>query len=206
MLTKRIIIVLALLCADQTYAGVRSGPAGGDQMVMRLQGMVRQVTQERDALKTENVKLKAELDKLSKEKTGLESENDKISHKLAVQQTSNSQLQTRQEQTYAKLLEVVEKYKALNQQKNELQLQLNGSQERFQQTSRQLGVCDQHNGKLIAAANELLERYRNKGTLSGLLQSEGMLQFESVEMETIVQDYEDRIRAEEYKETASLQQ
>lgn len=204
MLTKQMMTVIALLCVCQAEAGVRSGP-GGDQVVSRLQGMVRQVTQERDALKAENATLKAELDKLNKEKDALATDNEKMSHKLASQQASNSHLQARQEQTYEKLLEVVEKYKVLNRQKNELQLQLNGLQERFQQTSQQLGICDKHNGNLIEAAKELLERYQNKGTLTGLLQSEGLLQFESVEMETIVQDYEDRIRAEEYKETASLQ-
>lgn len=206
MLKMSISLLLAAVLSTHANAGVRGEGDAGGQMVNRLQGMVRQVTKERDVLKTENAKLKTELNALKKDKDTLEAENSSISNKLAGERSNLGKLRVRQEQTYDKLVEVVEKYKELNKVKNQLTLDLKASQNQYQQTSEQLETCGRHNGKLISAANELLDRYQNKGTFSGLMQSEGLLQFESVEMENIVQEYEDKIRVEEYKETLSLQE
>jgi septal ring factor EnvC (AmiA/AmiB activator) len=186
-------------------AGVREASTrGSSQMLVKLQGMVRKASQERDTLKTENATLQDKLDRLTKQNAMLETDGNKISKKLARQQGSNKTLQVRQQQTFSKLEEVIEKYKVLRQQNNQKKAELTMLQGEHQGTSQQLQLCSQHNGKLIAAANELLERYQNKGTFDGLLQSEGLLQFKSVEMEAIVQEYEDKIGAEEYLESASL--
>lgn len=187
-------------------AGVRnaSDGGGGGKMVAKLQAMMRQVTKERDALKTENAKLKADVDVLNKEKKALESDKSKINNKLAGEKVSHKKLQQRQQKIYEKLTDVVEKYKVLNQKKNGLIAELKTLNSEHNQTTQQLKICGQHNSKLISSANELLERYQNKGTFEGMFQSEGLLQFQSVEMENIVQDYEDKIRKEEYKDVVSL--
>jgi hypothetical protein len=44
----------------------------------------------------------------------------------------------------------------------------------------------------------LLERYQGKGTFEGLLQDEPLLQFQSVEMQNIVQEYEDTINNHQF--------
>jgi len=44
-----------------------------------------------------------------------------------------------------------------------------------------------------------LDRYQNKGAFGSLLQDEPILQFNSVEMESIVQDYEDKLNSGQYK-------
>ncbi len=202
------ISVLMLVVASSAHAGVRTPGEGGgsSQMVARLQAMVRQVTKERDALKVENAKMSQQLAALNKDKTALQAENSKVSKKLAGTQSSHRKLMHRQQSTMERLSEVIEKYKALNVQKNQLHVELKSMNAQYDHSSEQLGMCTQHNEKLISAANELLERYQHKGTFSGLLQSEGVLQFESVEMENIVQAYEDRIRDEKYQETAQLDQ
>ena len=205
----RIVVLMSLSsfmfwCAF-AEAGVRDASTGGNnQMLVKLQGMVRKASQERDTLKTENAKLQDKLDRLTKRNAKLEVDGNKISKKLARQQGSNKALQARQQQTFSKLEEVVEKYKVLRQQNNQIKAELTVLQGDHQKTGQELQRCSQHNGKLIASANELLERYQNKGTFDGLWQSEGLLQFKSVEMEAIVQEYEDKIRAEEYLESASL--
>jgi len=204
MLKKIFVLFFILFCSSISQAGVRDAASGGGQMVAKLQGMVRQVTKERDSVKTENAKLLAELDKLTKQNAKLETKGEKISQKLAGQQGSNKKLQARQEQTYNKLLEVVEKYKVLKQKKYLLNNELMELQGQYKNNVLQLEICSTHNGKLISSANELLNRYQNKGTFDGFLQSEGILQFKSVEMETIVQKYEDKIRDEEYQGAVSL--
>ncbi len=200
-MSKILLFLILLVLSIATQAAVRSG--GDGQGLQRMQRMVRQATQERDLLKTENAKLKVELAELKKSQKILKAEKNQVSKKLSGARSLNQQLQSRQQQTYDKLVEVVEKYKVLRQQALQLQAELKGSQKQYQQTSEQLDLCTQHNAKLISAANELLERYQNKGTLSGLLQSEGVLQFTSVEMENIIQQYEDKIRDEEYHKPLS---
>ena len=202
-MSKTFSFLILLILSFSSQAAVRTGGDGQGQMLQRLQRMVRQATQERDLLKTENAKLQAELAELKKNQQTLEAEKNQVSKKLSGARSQNQQLQSRQQQTYDKLVEVVEKYKVLRQQALQLQAELKSSQKQYQQTSEQLDLCSQHNAKLISAANELLERYQNKGTLSGLLQSEGVLQFTSVEMENIIQQYEDKIRDEEYHKPVS---
>jgi len=202
MFKKMRLFFFMLLTTGFVQAGVREASNGGGHMVAKLQGMMRQVTKERDSYKTENAKLKADLARLSKQHSQLQTDNANAGKKLAGQQGSNRKLKARQEQTYNKLVEVIDKFKVLKQQKNQLQKEFSGLKSDQEGTTQQLALCGEHNGKLIVSANELLERYQNKGTFSALLQSEGVLQFQSVEMEVIVQAYEDTIRAERYLDTA----
>ncbi len=195
---SRLMITMVLLNAFYAQAGVRTPADGGGQMVARLQAMVRQASKERDAVKTENARLKADLAKLTTEKNKLDQTNEKMTRRIAIQQSSHRKISVRQEQTYARLLEVVEKYKMLKQEKDQLMNEFEKLKGQFHSARQQVDDCAEHNTKLISAANELLQRYQNKGTFSALMQSEGMLQFETVEMENIVQEYEDRIRDGHY--------
>jgi len=206
MLNKLSWILLLFSLSLGLQAGVREASGGSGKMVAKLQAMMRQVSKERDNLKVENAKLKTELDGLNKQHKALVADEKKVSRKLLSQQGSNRKLEARQTQTYDKLLEVVEKYKTLKQQKNQLSSEYTQLQQVQHNTDEQLSICGQHNVKLISSAEELLQRYQDKGTFSGLLQSEGVLQFQSVEMESIVQDYEDKIRTEQYQKTLSLNQ
>ncbi len=206
MLKKLSWVLLLFSLSLSLQAGVREASGGGGQMVAKLQAMMRQVSKERDSLKLENASLKSELDGLNKQHKQLQSDEDKVSRKLAGQQGANRKLKARQQQTYDKLVQVVEKYKVIKKQKNQLTSDFKQLQRAQHNTDEQLSICSEHNIKLISAAEELLQRYQHKGTFSGLLQSEGVLQFQSVEMESIVQDYEDKIRAEQYQQSLSLNQ
>ncbi len=204
MLNKLSWTLLLFFLMSGLQAGVREASGGSGKMVAKLQAMMRQVSKERDNLKIENAKLKTELDGLNKQHKALVADEKKVSRKLLSQQGNNRKLEARQQQTYDKLVQVVEKYKALKQQKHKLSTEYAQLQQVQQSTDEQLSICGQHNVKLISSAEELLQRYQDKGTFAALLQSEGLLQFKSVEMESIVQDYEDEIRAERYQDTVSL--
>jgi len=94
---------------------------------------------------------------------------------------------------------VIEKYKVLNQNKGAVENELAELKNKQQVTEQKLASCTEHNVKLYESGKELLERYQNKGTISSLLQDEPALQFNSVEMESIIQEYEDKLRSGEYK-------
>jgi chromosome segregation ATPase len=189
-------IGLVFFC-QQLQASPREA-SRSDGAVLKLQSMVRSLTKERDDAKAETAKLTAEIDDLKKQHSQAVVDKEQLGSELSAQKNSNGEVRSRLDQTHAKLLEVIEKYKKLDQDKSELSnsfAQLKASQEA---TEQQLKTCDQHNVKLYQSAQELLEKYQNKGTFSAMLQDEPILQFQSVEMENIIQEYEDKLRQGQY--------
>ncbi|WP_243692531.1 hypothetical protein [Methylomonas methanica] len=164
--------------------------------------MVKSLTAERDAAKAESAKLSEELqelEQLKKAHSAAVAAKEQISSELSAQRNSNGEVRERLEKANARLSELIEKHKEVSQAKAELQTQLATLNATKQATEQQLSVCDTHNVKLYEAAKELLERYENKGALASVLQNEALLQFNSVEMETIVQEYEDKLNAGKYQ-------
>jgi chromosome segregation ATPase len=180
--------------------------AKNDGAVLKLQAMVKSLTAERDAAKAEAAKLAEdlqELEQLKKAHSAAVAAKEQISSELSAQRNSNGEVRERLEKTNTRLSELIEKHKEVSQAKADLQAQLSAINAKQQATEQQLGVCDTHNVKLYEAAKELLERYENKGALASVLQNEALLQFNSVEMETIVQEYEDKLSAGKYQKQSA---
>jgi chromosome segregation ATPase len=206
------IVVLMLIVGNCLSGTVYAAPreSGGGKAVAKLQAMVRDITSERDALKTErdtlkteSEKLTADLAKLKKEKTEAESSaasvENRLSNELTAQKTNNEAITDRLEKTNAKLLEVIEKYKALNQEKNTLSVNHASLEDVQRQTKTELQLCEENNIKMFKAGKEVLERYENKSVFDTVLSSEPALQIKGVEMETLIQGYEDKLRKEKYQ-------
>jgi hypothetical protein len=97
------------------------------------------------------------------------------------------------------LLEVIEKYNMLNKSKNELSAIHVNLENSHKQTQAELQSCETKNIKLFEAGKEVLNRYENTGVMDTLLKSEPILQFKSVEMETLAQEYEDKLIKQKYQ-------
>ncbi|MBD9361102.1 hypothetical protein [Methylomonas fluvii] len=180
--------------------------AKNDGAVLKLQAMVKSLTAERDATKAESAKLTEELqelEQLKKAHSAAVAAKEQISSELSAQRNSNGEVRERLEKTNARLSDVMEKHKEVSQAKADLQAQLTALIAKQQATEQQLGVCDTHNVKLYEAAKELLARYENKGALASVFQNEALLQFNSVEMEAIVQEYEDKLNAGKYQKQSA---
>lgn len=174
-----------------------------DGAVLKLQAMVKTLTAERDAAKAEAVKSAEELtrfEQLKKDYEAAVAAKDAVSKELAAQKSNNVELKDRLDKTHAKLLEVIEKHKEVTQAKAELNQELTLTKAKQQDAEQRLSVCGDQNIKLFRSAKELLERYQGKDTLASLMQDEPLLQFNSVEMENIVQEYEDKLRAGQFKQ------
>jgi chromosome segregation ATPase len=122
---------------------------------------------------------------------------------LSAQRNATGEVRERLEKTNARLVEAFEKQKEISQAKAELAVQLTAMTGKQQASEQQLGICDTHNVKLYEAAKELLERYEHKDALASLLEQEALLQFKSVEMEGIVQEYEDKLNAGKYQKQSA---
>ncbi|MEY3760720.1 MAG: hypothetical protein RIR39_2211, partial [Pseudomonadota bacterium] len=172
---------------------------GNNKAVLKLQTLVKDITTERDLLKTEKDKLASDIEKLKKDKDAAASAEERLGSELAAQKSSNASVSSTLEQTHAKLLEVIEKYNALNKAKNELSATHVNLENTQKQTDSNLQNCEGKNIKMFEAAKEVLNSYENKGVMDSLLKSEPILQFKSVEMETIIQEYEDKLIKQKYQ-------
>ncbi|MFA5983138.1 MAG: hypothetical protein WC782_03900 [Methylococcaceae bacterium] len=206
LLTSYIMVSLSI---GPCFAASREAAGGSNKIVGKLQAMVRDVTSERDQLKAENDKLNAELEKVKQEKSAaisasaaVEEKLNSVDNELSAQKNSNAEVRSKLEQTHAKLLEVIEKYKMLNQAKNDLSQQYANLDNTQKQTASELLQCEDKNIKMFEAGQEVLNRYENKGVFDSLLQAEPMLQLKSVEMENLVQEYEDKLRKQKYQPKA----
>ncbi len=198
----KVIVISILLIGSLLSATVQAAPRaadGNNKVVLKLQTIVRDMTAERDQLKTEKDKLASEIEQVKKEKSAAASAEDRLSGELAAQKSSNDEVRNKLEQTHAKLLEVIDKYNALNKAKNELSATHDNLQNTQKQTETNLQSCEAKNIKMFEAAKEVLNSYENKGVMDALLKSEPVLQFKSVEMESIIQEYEDKLIKQKYQ-------
>lgn len=173
--------------------------AKNDGAMLKLQAMVKSLTAERDAAKTELEKLTSELAELKEDKSSALAAVDSLNSELAAQKASNGALRDRLDKTQTSLHETSEKHKEVSQAKAVLSNEFEALNAKQQATEQQLAICGEHNVKLSQAAHELLERYQDKGTLSSLMQDEPILQFQSVEMENLIQEYQDKVNDGKYK-------
>ena len=196
----------ALLAGGLLSATVQAAPRAADpnsKVVVKLQTIVKDMTSERDLLKTEKEKLAAEMEQVKKDKTAADaaasSVEQRLSGELAVQKSSAEEVRTKLDQTHAKLLEVIEKYNVLNKAKTELNTLHANLENTQKQTDTNLQSCEAKNLKLFEAGKEVLNTYDNKSLMDSVLKAEPLLQFKSVEMESIVQEYEDKLIKQKYQ-------
>lgn len=191
-----LLIAFALL-PDASQAVPRDANANNGA-VIKLQAMVKSLSSERDAAKAENAGLAAEVDQLKREKADALAAKDSLSSELSAQKNTAEAVRNRLGSTESRLHDVSDKYAKTSSAKAELERELAALKAQQQSTEQQLQTCGRHNVKLYQSAEELLERYQNKGTFSGLLQDEPLLQFQSVDMQNIVQEYQDQLSAGRY--------
>ncbi|AEF99364.1 hypothetical protein [Methylomonas methanica] len=195
-----IALLIAFALLPEASQAVPRDANANNGAVLKLQAMVKRLSSERDAAVAENSGLAAEVEQLKREKADALAAKDSLSSELSVQKNTAEAVRNRLGSTESRLQDVSDKYAKTNSAKAELERELAALKAKQQGTEQQLKTCGQHNVKLYQAAEELLERYQNKGTFSGLLQDEPLLQFQSVDMQNIVQEYQDQLSAGRYSQ------
>lgn len=82
-------------------------------------------------------------------------------------------------------------------------------QARLKRSDIKLGNCEEKNEVLYDVAAGLLDKFENQSMLAGILKNETFVQLKRVELEKIVQTYQDRIdeaKVETFQQTASFHQ
>lgn len=172
-----------MLSALLVVVGAASAADTEEQKVLaKAQRMLRQMSLERDAAQAENVKLKGELEEMNRKLAGVKKSSEIA---LAKSQESNTTLNENLQQTAQKLHQA-------ESEKNQLQDMVNGQAGLIQS-------CESKNAELVQVNRELLDHYRKKGVFDALLQREPLTQLKRVEIENVVQEYQDRIDQMEFK-------
>ncbi|MEQ1559862.1 MAG: hypothetical protein ABL933_13095 [Methyloglobulus sp.] len=198
-----VFLALSVLPLQASHAGNKEGASA--KAIKKLQMMVKDVTTERDLLKTDNAKVVAELAELIKQqeldKKAAQTLADKQAKDLQSQQKMTSEVRLQLENTTVRLREVIDKYNALNKAKNELAAEHGNLKNTQQFTASELKGCESKNIKMAEGGREIINGYQkcqNKDLVDVVMDSEPFSQIKTVEFETIVQEYEDKLYKQKF--------
>ena len=185
----------------------------------QLRDVLRKMTVDLRTARDNQAALQAQLDQMQKQRDALQQQVTALSAKLT-QQPAEPAPAPQQAKSDADAQQLRDAVDALKRQNASLQAGLAHWQSAYQEAatiarakdaeSRQLGttskaatetlgICEAKNAKLIGVANDILHLYRTQDFKSVLLGSyEPLLGFRQVELENIIQDHEDKIRAQRY--------
>ncbi|MBN1105209.1 MAG: hypothetical protein JXL84_17480 [Deltaproteobacteria bacterium] len=159
-----------------------------------LEGQKRAVQGEMDKLEEEKKVILEEKARLAEMSSGLQARISGLEQRLKDAQDRHAGIKAEKE-TLDKMHR-----KALEDHKNQmakLNAQKKGMENDFKaalsEKEQKLGRCASHNQKLSAAAEELLQRYENKGVFTSVLQREPFTQIRRVEIENLIDEYRTRI-------------
>lgn len=182
--------------------------SGSSKTIKKLQMMIQDVSADRDRLSTENAKMAADLAQAKKDleqekkaKTMFEAKEKKLNGEIEAQKSSADEIRGRLENTTARLHEVIDKYNALNQAKNQLTAEHGNLKNSQQFTVSELKACESKNIKLYEGAKEVIASYqgcKTKGIVDTLMDAEPILQINDVKFETIAQEYEDKLHKQQF--------
>lgn len=203
-----VIIFLVILSSAIQPVSAANKEAGNAKVIKKLQMMVQEATTERDSIKTEMAKISADLElakkdleKEKKAKADFEKKELKLNGEIAAQKNNVEEIRSRLDKTTAKLHEVIDKYNALNQSKNELAAEHANLKNTQQFTASELKACEGKNVKMFEGAKQVItgyERCQNKGVFDSLVDSEPVTQINNVGFEKIIQEYEDKLNKQKF--------
>jgi chromosome segregation ATPase len=191
---KHIAAALLVLGALPAQAEVRR-PAGGAASA-QVQALLQQISAERDTLKADNTRLKADLDKAQQAQKTAETAATAGADEATRLRAALAAFQTQNEALRAQLGQSQTAFGSLRSEHAATQAELKQAQGKGQALDGELGECRArvdtligHNRRLFDIGNELLDRFEKKGVWASLREAEPFTGLKRVELENIVQDY-----------------
>lgn len=177
---------IILVTVTGTAAAGAADAADDQKMLARAQRLLRQTATERDTALTENAGLKSEVGELNRKLGALKKSSEAS---LARSRESNAALSEDRRKTMQNLRQV---------EADKTQLQSTVVEQ-----AQWIESCGAKNVKLVEVNRELLQRYKNKGVFDAMLQREPLTQLKRVEIENIVQEYQDEIDRQGFKKNTA---
>ena len=207
----RLAIVACVMALIAFQAAAQTEPELG---VERLRAALRAAITTQRALEDENATLKAKAAEDARKVDALTVKADDAAQQLdALQKELNSHLAD--EQKLAQSFDAAEKdatasraqldqtasdlkkWQAAYEQAADVARTRDGDAKRFEaqlvETTRRVEDCSSRNAALFKIGNEVLTMYEQKGVFTSLAESEPVFQIKRVELENLIQDYQDQL-------------
>lgn len=198
----QIFILSTLLVSVPTSAYPANSDDAAARAQAKLQGMLRELSVERDRLKQqvnsltgENQQLKTEL---AAQKQSAETAS-RLSGEVAALKSGQQRLSDQYQQASSRLHDVSDKYKSLQQDQQRLTGELAQSQQQQLTVAGELQQCMEKNLGLLKVTRDLVNNMGERSTFDNLLAQEPLLGLNGVELENRIQAYQDRLNAHQYK-------
>ena len=190
----------------------------------KLRLMMQSMEQEKAVLASEKNSLSGQVESLNKQVSDLKNSSASVSRKkdarvvalenelLAVKE-SNLSLSSKLQATQSSLEELTAKYQtslqslqASVEQGDEYKMKFQESVSNVSRQSQLIEMCEKKNMALYDLNVEILDRYRNKGVWSALLQAEPFTQIKKVEINNILQEYKEKLDDQKMENTVQLKE
>lgn len=182
--SKRLCCLLAAVLTVSCMAPVSAADADKD-----AKREARRAQAQFAAAQKENATLAAQIDVLKKQLGELGSKSALLEKKSGGQHKQFTEL-TEKYQEADKNLQLMTQQ--LADASKALQLLQQEKEQEHKQLAGNIQVCEKKNAELYQISTELMEKYKNKGVISALLQAEPFTQLKKVEIQNILQEYKDK--------------
>jgi chromosome segregation ATPase len=179
------------------YAQQVADPQLAAAALVRAQGLLRQIAQEKMQLESENATLTADLAKAKLHLRQSESRLDDAANELKASEhlrtldnNTLAHLRGRLEKATARLQEFVEKFKAASKTLAVTEAERQRLVAELAASAAEVQDAERKNIALYAANVELLALYADKSAFDALLQREPATGLKNVRIETILEEYE----------------
>lgn len=196
------IVLLGILSVtNMSQAETARRSDGGQAALVKAQMLMRQLSDENQALKNTNMTLKSQQDAIDLKILALKKSKNKLNKSLRNSKNINQRYQEntetlqyriakdreRMQELIAKFKELIQAFRVVEQDKARLTLHIS-------ETKSELLHCAENNMKLVDSNRELVEQYTNKGIWAAIRQAEPFTQLNKVEVEKIAQEYAGAIK------------
>ena len=194
-------VALLLSATAAVAATARDGGGNANQDALaKAQYLLRQLSEEKDALKAENDKLQEEI---TKRDTKIDKLNKKIDH-VNKSLDSSKDLVGRYQETVAaqrdrmaemrdKFQKLVDKYRELVAALKLVESERTGLNNKVAEQLKVLESCSKKNQELYQVSVDLMKQYEDKSVWDALMQKEPVTQLKRVEIETMLEETQNRI-------------
>jgi DNA repair exonuclease SbcCD ATPase subunit len=185
-----------------SVAAIPAAQAQRSEAEARLREMLRSTTVELRDAQNQNAELRSQLDELKAQRAPVEQKPSPAVDTAALRRAQQEASELRR--TLAELRheldereQVIARWKQTSEQTAQLANARDADVKQFNQQqqvlSERIETCERNNAELVGIANEVLERYRNKGIWAAVRDNEPLLGIHRVKLETLAQQYHAQI-------------
>lgn len=171
------------------------------QMLRRVQGQLNEIQQQKTLLEQEKSGLSGQVEELKKKADGLASANARratLERELEALNKGKADLDEKFQETGKALQEMTKKQAEAMLTLQHKEQEIKRFEAEVSRQTRQVESCEAKNSRLYQINAELMDKYQSKGVFGALLQAEPFTQLKSVEVENLLQEYRDKLDAENF--------